>query len=99
MGPKETLGFKAPHSFPVQLLFSVGIIGFLTFAYAIFRFLIVFRLEVKKPHQVAAATLFTGGSLYALYDNFGYYPYAIGLYTIAIFMLFKRRDPPGSVPT
>lgn len=91
MGPKETLGFKGPHSLPLQLLFSVGIIGVLTFIYVIFRFLTIFRLEVKSPHQLAALVFLAGGSLYSLYDNFGYYPYSIAILTISIFMLFKPR--------
>lgn len=95
MGPRETLGFKGPHSLPLQLLFSVGIIGLLVFMFGILRFLKIFRLEVKQPAQLAALTFFTGGCLYSIYDNFAYYPYPIAIFTISILMLFKPRDKTG----
>ena len=92
MGPKETLGFKGPHSLLLQILFSVGLIGALTFIYCTWRFLRIFRLDIKFPHQLAALVFFTGGCLYSVYDNFAYYPYSIAISTIAIFMLFKPRE-------
>lgn len=91
MGPKETIGFKGPHGLPLQLLFSVGIIGILTFIYGIWRFLKIFRLEVHSPPQLAAIVFFSGGCLYSLYDNFAYYPYSVAIFTISVFMVFKRR--------
>jgi O-antigen ligase len=91
MGPKGTLGFKGPHSLPMQLVFSVGLIGSLTLLYWIWRFLTMFRLEVREPYQVAAVTFLSGGCLYSLYDNFAYYPYSIAIFTVALFMLFKPR--------
>ncbi|MEO9601236.1 O-antigen ligase family protein [Parasphingorhabdus sp.] len=96
MGPAKTLGFKGPHSFPLQLFFSAGLIGLLTLFYGIWRFLGAYRLEVQKPYQVAAVTFFSGGCVYLLYDNFAYYPYSIAIFTLSIFMLFKQRSPLGS---
>ncbi len=91
MGPMETIGFKGPHGLPLQLLFSVGIVGVLTFIYGIWRFFRIFRLEVQSPHQLAAVVFFSGGCLYSVYDNFAYYPYPVAIFTISAFMLFKRR--------
>ncbi|MEW4467872.1 O-antigen ligase family protein [Parasphingorhabdus sp. JC815] len=95
MGPKETLGFKGPHSFLLQLLFSVGVVGILSILYGTSRFLQSYRLEVHRPHQLAAFVFFSGGCLYAVYDNFGYYPYPIAIFTLSVFMLFKPRDEAG----
>jgi len=91
MGPKQTLGFKGPHNLLLQILFSVGIAGALALFYGLWRLLKSYRLEVKKPHQVAAAVFFFGGCIYSVYDNFGYYPYSISIFTIATFMLFRPR--------
>ncbi len=91
MGPRKTLGFKGPHSFPVQLLFSVGIIGLFSLLYAIFRMITIFKIEIRDPHQMAALAFFGGGSIYMLYDNFLYYPYPIAIYTISILMLLVPR--------
>ena len=91
MGPKQSLGFKGPHSFPLQMLFSVGVLGILTFLYGTWRFVGLYRLEVRSPHQVAAVTFFSGGCIYTVYDNFGYYPYPVAIFTLSVFMLFKSR--------
>ena len=99
MGPEKTLGFKGPHSFPLQLLFSVGLVGLFTLLYGIWRFLGMFRLQVDKPHEIAALTFFSGGCLYSLYDNFAYYPYSIAIFTVSVFMVFKPRRLLSSIST
>lgn len=90
-GPEKTLGFKGAHSGPLQILFSIGIIGALALLYGVIRFLYLYRIKVQQPHQLAALAFFGGGSTYLLYDNFIYYTFPIAIFSISILMVFERR--------
>jgi O-antigen ligase len=90
-GPEKTLGFKGAHSGPLQILFSIGIIGALALLYGVIRFLYLYRIKVQQPHQLAALAFFGGGSIYLLYDNFIYYTFPIAIFSISILMVFERK--------
>ncbi|MEO9470536.1 O-antigen ligase family protein [Parasphingorhabdus sp.] len=92
MGPEKTLGFKGPHSWPMQVLFSIGFLGAGVLIYGAIRFLLLFQMQVEHPHQLAALAYFSGGSVYMLYDNFLYYTFPITIYTVSALMIFRLRS-------
>ncbi len=92
MGPEKTLGYKGPHSWPMQMLFSMGLVGILVFVYGIARFVMKFEFRVEKPHELAAVTFVSGGLAYMLYDNFLYYSFPIAVFTVSILMLSRSRQ-------
>ena len=92
MGPEKTLGFKGPHSWPVQVVFSVGWLGMLVFVYGIARMIVTFRLQVEKPHQLAALAFMSGGLAYMMYDNFLYYTFPIAIFIFSILMLIRPKS-------
>jgi len=91
MGPADKLGIKGPHSFPVQILFSIGLLGAACLIYGVYRFFSSFKMQITQPHHLAALAFFCGGSLYQLYDNFLYYPYPITMFMLSIFMIFNQK--------
>lgn len=92
MGPKLTRGFKGPHSFPIQILFSIGLLGSLLLLYAIGRFWFSHRLNLTQPHQLSSLFFASSGCAYLVYDNFLYYPFPITIFGLSLLMIFTHRQ-------
>ncbi len=92
MGPSRTIGFKGPHSFPLQILFSIGLLGTIILLYGATKFLIHYKLNIEKPYQLPALFFASSGFIYMIYDNFLYYPFPVTLFAMSLIMIFSKRN-------
>ncbi len=92
MGPTRTRGFKGPHSFPLQILFSVGLLGTILLLYAVTKIVIHHRLIIEKPHHLPALFFASAGCIYLIYDNFLYYPFPVTIFIMSLIMIFSQKQ-------
>jgi O-antigen ligase len=94
-GPEIANGVKQPHNWPIQILFSTGVVGLLLLAAAI---LPLVPRALRQNHgapKIASFAFMIGFLVFSLYDAAAYYLYPL---TIAAMALAMLRAEAASAP-
>lgn len=95
-GPAISRGLKQPHNWPLQILFSVGLVG-LAMVIAALVPLVSWNRKVLLAKQNIASVACLGGLLvYASYDAAGYYLFPLTLAAMALASLQPPTAPDRS---
>lgn len=94
-GPEISRGWKQPHNWPLQILFSTGLLGLVLVSAALIP-LFPWRRDIWFDRQnLASLACLSGLLIYSAYDAAGYYLYPLTLAAIALAML-QVSPPPAS---
>jgi O-antigen ligase len=88
-GPTQTLGYKQPHNFILQLLFSTGLLGAISVVLIFGPLFGKLSLDFSQPWGIAAWGYIAGLLTYGLYDAAFYYTYPVLIFLFAVACVFK----------
>ncbi len=83
-GPNDTIGMRHPHNFPLQLLFSGGIVCSLLAALIAFSSLRNWQWPYRNGIGLAGTGCVAGLVFYSMYDGTLFFSYPIMLFLLAI---------------
>ncbi len=83
-GPSKSARFFHPHNFPLQLMFSGGIVSVLLTLLIVFPILLRWRWPFTKGEGAAGVGAVVGLLVYALYDGALYFSYSTTIFLVAI---------------
>jgi len=91
-GPSKLGNFFHPHNFPLQLMFSGGIVSVLLTLLIVIPILLRWRWPYAKGESAAGVGVVVGLLVYSLYDGALYFSYPTTIFLVAIAMSIAPAD-------
>lgn len=92
-GPKDSLGMRHPHNYPLQILFSGGVFSVLVMILIAFTSLRRWRWPDKRGIGLPGTGCVAGMIVYSMYDGALFFSYPIMIFLLAIATSISSLEP------
>lgn len=93
LGPKDTLGIRHPHNFPLQILFSGGVFSVLLMMLIALPALRRWHWPDKRGIGLSGGGCVAGIIVYSMYDGALFFSYPIMIFMLAIATSIRALEP------